>query len=67
VLGHPSLAASCARVGSVFVPVSTPGIGSAGHLFRTDGLVLLPLFAVRDDGLPGVAEVMAQITQELAA
>jgi formylmethanofuran dehydrogenase subunit B len=67
VLGHPNLAASCARVGSVFIPVSTPGIGSAGHLFRTDGLVLLPLFAVRDDGLPVVAEAMAQITQELAA
>jgi formylmethanofuran dehydrogenase subunit B len=67
VMGHPNLAASCARVGSVFIPVSTPGIGSAGHLFRTDGVVLLPLFAVRDDGLPSVADVVARITQELAA
>ena len=63
VLGHPQLAASCQRAGSVFIPVSTPGIGAAGHLFRTDGVVLLPLFAVHDDGLPGVADVIAQITQ----
>jgi formylmethanofuran dehydrogenase subunit B len=67
VLGHPQLAASCQRAGSVFIPVSTPGIGSAGHLFRTDGVVLLPLFAVRDDGLPSAAEVITQITRELAS
>jgi formylmethanofuran dehydrogenase subunit B len=67
VLGHPYLAASCQRTGSVFIPVSTPGIGSAGHLFRTDGVVLLPLFAVRDDGLPGAADVIAQITRELSS
>jgi formylmethanofuran dehydrogenase subunit B len=67
VLGHPQLAASCQRQGSVFIPVSTPGIGSAGHVFRTDGVVLLPLFAVHEDGLPGVAEVIAQITQALSS
>jgi formylmethanofuran dehydrogenase subunit B len=67
VLGPAALAASCRRAGSVFIPVSTPGIGSAGHLFRTDGLVLLPLFAVRDDGLPSVADVIAQIMREMAA
>jgi formylmethanofuran dehydrogenase subunit B len=67
VLGHPNLSRSCQREGSVFIPVSTPGIGSSGHLFRTDGVVLLPLFAVHDDGLPSAADVMAQITQELTA
>ncbi len=67
VLGHPNLATSCQRTGSVFIPVSTPGIGSAGHLFRTDGVVLLPLFALRDDGLPSVADVIAQITREVTA
>jgi formylmethanofuran dehydrogenase subunit B len=67
VLGHPNLARSCRREGSVFIPVSTPGIGSSGHLFRTDGVVLLPLFAVHDDGLPSAADVMAQIAQELTA
>jgi formylmethanofuran dehydrogenase subunit B len=67
VLGHPKLATSCQREGSVFIPVSTPGIGSSGHLFRTDGVVLLPLFAVQDDGLPSAADVIAQIAQELTA
>jgi formylmethanofuran dehydrogenase subunit B len=51
--------------GSIFIPVSTPGIGSAGHLFRTDGAVLLPLQPLRDDGLPSVAAVVARITQAL--
>jgi formylmethanofuran dehydrogenase subunit B len=67
VLGHPLLAASCKRAGSVFIPVSTPGIGSAGHLFRTDGVVLLPLFALRDDGLPIVADVVTRMTQALSS
>lgn len=67
VLGHPNLAASCRRKGSVFMPVSTPGIGSAGHLFRTDGVVLLPLFAVHDDGLPSAADVIMQIAQGLSS
>ncbi len=67
VLGHPNLGTSCQRKGSVFVPVSTPGIGSAGHLFRTDGVVLLPLFAVHDDGLPSVADVITQIAREITA
>ena len=35
-----------------------PGIDAAGHLFRTDGTVVVPLSAVRDDGLPGVDVVL---------
>jgi len=35
VLGHPSFGAAVQGAGTVFIPVSTPGIGSAGHLFRT--------------------------------
>lgn len=65
VLGHPSFAAAVQGSGSVFIPVSTPGIGSAGHLFRTDGSVLMPLRAVRDDGLPTVADVLRRLTQAL--
>ncbi|WP_457334516.1 formylmethanofuran dehydrogenase [Rhizobacter sp. P5_C2] len=63
VLGHPDLAASPA---SVFIPVSTPGIGSPGHLFRADGSVMLPLFAVHDDGLPTLATVVDRIAGALA-
>lgn len=67
VLGHPALVSSARRAGSVFIPVSTPGIGSAGHLFRTDGVVLLPLFPVYADTLPTVADVAGRIALELRA
>ena len=67
VLGHPSFAAAAQGPATVFIPLSTPGIGSAGHLFRTDGVVLMPLSSIRDDGLPGVAEVLGRITRELGA
>jgi formylmethanofuran dehydrogenase subunit B len=65
VLGHPALGESLAAraAPTVFVPVATPGIGSAAHLFRVDGVVMLPLPAVVDDGLPPVAAV----AQRLAA
>lgn len=65
VLGHPDFAAAVQGSGSVFIPVSTPGIGSAGHLFRTDGSVLMPLRAVREDGLPSVADVLGRVTRAL--
>ncbi len=64
VLGGPGVAAP-AR--GVFIPVATPGIGVAGHLFRTDGVVALPLEALRDDGLPSVAEVARQLTHRVKA
>lgn len=57
VLGHPRLASVGAADRTIFIPVATPGINSAGHLFRADGVVTLPLRAVRDDGLPTVAEI----------
>jgi formylmethanofuran dehydrogenase subunit B len=57
VLGHPAQASACARRDAVFIPVATPGIGGDGHVFRTDGTVLMPLSAVRPDALPSVAEV----------
>ncbi len=53
-------------VADVFIPVATPGITADGHLFRVDGSVVLPLRAVRDDGLPTVAEVLRRLTQSLA-
>ncbi|HEY6513127.1 MAG TPA: formylmethanofuran dehydrogenase [Burkholderiaceae bacterium] len=68
VLGHPGLAARCGRSGAptLFIPVATPGIGEAGHLFRTDGTVLMPLHAVLDSGLPSVASVLAGIERALS-
>ena len=71
VLGHPALAAAAfdKRTGfpTVFIPVATPGIGSAGHLFRTDGTVLMPLLTVYHDRLPTVADVVGRIVSALRA
>ncbi|BAL27125.1 formylmethanofuran dehydrogenase subunit B [Azoarcus sp. KH32C] len=66
VLGHPGLEAAT-RANTVFIPVSTPGIGSAGHLFRADGGVVLPLAPIYEDTLPGVADVAGDIASRLAA
>ena len=62
VLGHPDLPLPPQAKESVFIPVSTPGIGSPGHLFRTDGVVLLPLFPIYRDTLPTLGEVLARLT-----
>lgn len=67
VLGHPTFAEVARGCATVFIPVSTPGIGSAGHLFRTDGSVLMPLRALRADALPTVADVLKRLTSALAA
>lgn len=69
VLGPPAMAAALrdadALQGCVFIPVATPGLNAAGHLFRTDGPVVLPVFARRDDGLPGVAAVLTKLCDAL--
>lgn len=71
VIGHPDLAndlsVSASGAPTVFIPVSTPGIGSAGHLFRTDGVVLMPLNAVYADTLPTAASVISRLTSAVAA
>jgi formylmethanofuran dehydrogenase subunit B len=67
VLGHPATALHASTQPSVFIPVSTPGIGSHGHVFRTDGVVLMPLAALAPDGLPTVAAVLARIDAALRA
>ncbi|WP_119157328.1 formylmethanofuran dehydrogenase [Caldimonas tepidiphila] len=66
VLGHPALPLPH-EDGSVFIPVATPGIGAAGHLFRTDGAVVLPLTPLWQDALPTVAEVLTLLNQRLDA
>lgn len=62
LIGLPDAAPATPAGGDeVFIPVATPGIDEAGHLFRTDGIVVKPLFAVRSTGLPSVAEVVGRI------
>ena len=65
MLGHPDMAGSADD--TVFIPVATPGIGAAGHLFRTDGSVLMPLRALRADTLPAVSDVLQRLTHALRA
>jgi formylmethanofuran dehydrogenase subunit B len=62
VIGHPALSA---RDAEVFIPVSTPGIGCDGHLFRTDGVVLMPLHAARPDTLPTAAAVLRRLAEQV--
>jgi formylmethanofuran dehydrogenase subunit B len=68
VLGTPALAQTLRNAHitpDVFIDVTTPGIGAAGHLFRTDGAVLMPMHAVLDDGLPTVAKVVHDIRRQV--
>lgn len=68
LIGHPSFAAAAQgrSAPSVFIPVATPGIDHAGHQFRTEFSVLMPLAAARAQTLPSVAEVVGRITSKVA-
>lgn len=66
VLGPPAMGAALGGQG-VFIPVATPGWNAAGHLFRTDGPIVLPLVATREAGLPGVAQVADALRLRLEA
>jgi formylmethanofuran dehydrogenase subunit B len=50
---------------AVFIPVGIPGLDHAGHMFRTDRVVALPLRRLRPSALPSVAEAAAAIEQLL--
>lgn len=64
VLGPPGMAARVRDRDCIFLPVATPGVNAAGHLFRTDGVVV-PLAAARDDALPGVDAVVSRLLARL--
>ena len=49
------------REPAVFIPIGTPGLDHAGHLFRTDRVVALPLQQLRNSALPSAAEVLTAI------
>lgn len=56
-----------AREPEVFIPLATPGVDHAGQVFRTDGVVALPLRGLRESGLPQAASVIAGIGKAVAA
>src|SRR5262245_6828664 len=54
------------RLPEVHIPIGTPGIDHAGEIFRTDGVVALPLAKLRDAGRPSAADVLGRIDRALA-
>ncbi len=63
VLGRCGM--SLEREPEVFIPVGIPGIDHAGHLFRSDRVVALPLLKLRPSALPSVADALAAIDAAL--
>ena len=49
----------------VVIPVGTPGLDHAGSVYRTDGVVALPVRKLRDAGLPAAAQVLDAIGTRL--
>jgi formylmethanofuran dehydrogenase subunit B len=45
--------------------VATPGLDHAGHVYRCDSVVSLPLRGLRGSALPAVASVLNAITEQL--
>ncbi|GAB6046596.1 tungsten-containing formylmethanofuran dehydrogenase subunit B [Methyloparacoccus murrellii] len=56
-----------AREPEVFIPVGVPGIDFPGHMYRCDSVVALPLYQLRDSGLPRASRVLHAIEQLLDA
>jgi formylmethanofuran dehydrogenase subunit B len=52
---------------AAYVPIGVPGIDHAGQVFRTDGVVALPLRALRSSALPSAAAVVNAIDKRLTA
>jgi formylmethanofuran dehydrogenase subunit B len=64
VIGHAQMQAP---PNAVFIPVATPGLDDAGHLYRVDGSVMLPVDAVRVPTLPRAVDVLKQLTTRVQA
>jgi formylmethanofuran dehydrogenase subunit B len=58
ILGRPGT-----RTGncSVFIPVATPGLHHAGHLFRTDSVVAIGVRKLAESTLPSAAQALQMI------
>ena len=50
----------------VYIPTGVPGIDHTGNLFRTDGIISLPLKKLRDSGAYSAALFLEAITSRLA-
>jgi len=50
---------------AVHIPVATPGVDQAGHLYRTDNVVAVRVRKLVERGLPAAHQVLAQIVARL--
>lgn len=68
-LDVPTVILSPYRAGAsdadVYIPTGVPGIDHAGALFRTDGVISLPLKKLRDCGVRSAAQVIRRIVEEI--
>jgi formylmethanofuran dehydrogenase subunit B len=51
----------------VFIPVGVPGIDFAGHMYRCDNVVALPLYQIRKSELPRAAAVLKAVETAMDA
>lgn len=63
LIGTPGI--TSARTPDVFLPVATPGLDQAGRLIRCDGVVSLPVRALRSAHLPAVPDVARALLSAL--
>lgn len=64
VLGHPGMA--LVQTPAVYIPIGVPGVDHAGHIYRSDAVVTLPLRQLRQSSsLPAAAEVLQTIVARL--
>ena len=49
----------------VFIPVATPGIDHSGQLFRTDGVIVLPLKQIRQSAYSSVDSILKQVVERI--
>ncbi|MEY2689396.1 MAG: formylmethanofuran dehydrogenase, subunit [Pseudomonadota bacterium] len=67
VLGPPALApVDGATTPEVFIPVASPGLHHVGHLFRSDGIIAMPMQAPLSSTLPDVADIARRIGAAVA-
>ena len=62
VLGRAGMSSP---VSAVHIPVATPGIDQAGHLYRTDNVVAVRMRKLVERGLPAAHEILSQIVARL--
>jgi len=64
LLGRPGMSSERA---TVFIPLATPGLHHAGHLFRADNVVAIRVRQIADSPWPSAATALRRILEALGA